>query len=136
MAKRTIEVFLRRFPACYPPLVVNITDGMSTDGDPLAAAKAVKDLASENGNILLFNAHISASTARPVEFPADEDLLPDDFAKLLFRMSSPLPPLLLEAARNEGFAMALGTRGFVFNADPVSLVRFLGIGTRVVQGVR
>jgi hypothetical protein len=136
MAKQSLEVFLGRFPACYPPLVVNITDGMSTDGDPMPAAKSLHELASADGNILLFNAHISASAAHAIEFPAVEDALPDNFAKLLFRMSSLLPPRLLESARSDGFGGAKGTRGFVFNADLVSVIRFLDIGTRVAQGVR
>jgi hypothetical protein len=135
-ARQSLEVFLARFPACYPPLVVNITDGESTDGDPLPAAKALCDLTSSDGNVLLFNAHISDSAASPVEFPAAEDGLPDNFAKRLFRMSSPLPPRLLEAARGDGFAAHPGSRGFVFNADLVSIIRFLDIGTRVAQGVR
>jgi len=136
VAKQSLEVFLGRYPACYPPLVVNITDGMSTDGDPRQAAEALSGLTSADGNVLLFNAHISASPANPVEFPAAEDGLPDNFAKLLFRMSSPLPPRLLEAARSDGFPGRPGSRGFVFNADLVSIIRFLDIGTRVAQGVR
>jgi hypothetical protein len=136
LAKQYLEMFLGRFPKCYPPLVVNITDGMSTDGDPLEAAKAVQALQTPDGNTLLFNAHISAHQARPVEFPATEDVLPDNFARLLFRMSSQLPPRLLDAARAEGFTGMPGTRGFVFNADLVSVIRFLDIGTRVSQGVR
>ena len=40
-----MEVFLARFPDCYPPVVVNITDGISTDGDPLPVARALCGLA-------------------------------------------------------------------------------------------
>jgi hypothetical protein len=136
LARQWLEIFLGRFAGCYPPLVINITDGMSTDGDPLPAAKALQALASSDGQVLLFNAHVSANTARPVEFPVVEDGLPDNFARLLFRMSSPLPPRFLEAARGEGHAAPPGARGFVFNADLVSVIRFLDIGTRVAQGVR
>jgi hypothetical protein len=135
-AKQYLEMFLARFPRCYPPLIINITDGMSTDGDPLPAAKAVQGLTTPDGSVLVFNAHVSAKPAHVIEFPATEDGLPDNFSKLLFRMSSPLPPRLLEAARGEGFPALPGTRGFVFNADLVSVIRFLDIGTRVAQGVR
>jgi hypothetical protein len=135
-AKQWLEGFLGRYPACYPPLVVNITDGASTDGDPQPPAKGLCELASADGNVLLFNAHVSASPATPIEFPAGVHGLPDKFAELLFRMSSPLPPRLLEAARSDGFPGQDGTRGFVFNADLVSIIRFLDIGTRVAQGVR
>jgi hypothetical protein len=136
LAKQYLEVFLGRFSTCYPPLVINITDGMATDGDPLPMAKSVQKLASQDGNVLLFNAHVSAVQALAVEFPAVEDHLPDNFAKLLFRMSSTLPPRLFEAARADKFPVQAGARGFVFNADLVSVIRFLDIGTRVAQGVR
>src|SRR5262245_7524861 len=55
-AKLYLEVFLGSFSGCYPPLVINITDGMSTDGDPQPAAKALRELKSSDGNVLLFNA--------------------------------------------------------------------------------
>jgi hypothetical protein len=136
LAKQYLEAFLADHPTCYPPLVINITDGMATDGDPLPHARAVQALQSQDGNVLLFNAHVSVNQARPVEFPGDEGGLPDNFATLLFRMSSALPPKLLEAARGDGFRVGPMSRGFVFNADLVSVVRFLDIGTRVAQGVR
>src|SRR5262249_34547603 len=91
LAQQHVEGFIRRYPACYPPLVANITDGMPTDGDPLPQARALHELATEDGNVLLFNAHVSANPAHPVEYPSSEDGLPDNFARLLFRMSSPLP---------------------------------------------
>ncbi len=136
LAKQYLEVFLNRFPACYPPLVINITDGMATDGDPLLPAVALQQLASNDGNVLLFNTHVSDSQVTPVEYPAAEAALPDKFAKLLFRMSSALPPRLLEAARADKVPVQPGARGFVFNADLVSVIRFLDIGTRVAQSVR
>ena len=57
--------------------------------------------------------------------------LPDELARRLFRMSSCLPPPMREPARQAGVAVTAGTRGFVFNADLASVVRFLDIGTRV-----
>jgi hypothetical protein len=136
LAKQYLEIFLGRFPSCYPPLVLNVTDGMPTDGDPLPVAKSLQQLASEDGNVLLFNAHISVKEALSVEFPSAETALADNFAKLLFRMSSTLPPRLFEAARADKFPVQPGARGFVFNADLVSVIRFLDIGTRVAQAVR
>jgi hypothetical protein len=135
-AKQYGEDFLGRFPGCYPPLVLNITDGAATDGDPLPAAKAVRQLASQDGNVLLFNAHISSAQSVAIEFPASEAGLPDNFSRLLFRMSSKLPPRLFDAARADKFPVRDGACGFVFNANLVSVIRFLDIGTRVAQGVR
>jgi hypothetical protein len=136
LAKQYLEIFLSRFETCYPPLVVNVTDGIATDGEPLPVAKSLQQLASKDGNVLLFNAHVSVNQALPIEFPSAEDTLPDNFAKLLFRMSSALPPRLLEAAKADKFPVQPGARGFVFNADLVSVIRFLDIGTRVAQSVR
>ena len=34
---------------------------------------------------------MSSQPGRPIEFPDKEEGFPDDFARLLFRMSSPLP---------------------------------------------
>jgi hypothetical protein len=134
LTRNYLEAFLAQFPGCYPPIVINITDGMSTDGDPLGAGMVIRSLSSTDGNVLLFNAHVSANQSQPVEYPATEGCLPDQFARLLFSMSSTLPPLLLEAARAEGFAVTEESRGFVFNADLVSVIRFIDIGTRVSRG--
>jgi hypothetical protein len=135
-AKEYLEIYLTTHPNCYPPLVLNITDGQPTDGDPREPAKALRDLASTDGNVLLFNAHLSDKQNRPLEFPQEEAGLPDDFAKLLFRMSSVLPAKLVDAAKADGFAVGPQSRGFVFNADLVAVIRFLDIGTRVAQSVR
>jgi hypothetical protein len=136
LARQYLEMFLGRFADCYPPLVINITDGMATDGDPRLDAQALQKLTSSDGNVLLFNAHLSAKRALAIEYPSLEDPLPDNFAKLLFRMSSKLPPRLFEAARADKFPLQPEARGFVFNADLVSVIRFLDIGTRVAQTIR
>jgi hypothetical protein len=130
-AEQGLRVFLDTHPKCYPPIVINITDGEPTDGDPREAARELRDLASTDGNVLLFNAHLSDKQAKSIEFPESESGLPDDFARLLFRMSSGLPPTLLEAARADGLRVGPRARGFVFNADLVAAIRFLDIGTRV-----
>jgi hypothetical protein len=131
-----VTEFLRRFPSCFPPLVINISDGKATDGNPEVEAAKLRGLATDDGNVLLFNAHLSSKLTRPVEFPSQEGELPDPEAAVLFRMSSVLPPRLREAAKNEGCRVTDHTRGFVFNADLVSVIRFLDIGTRAAQSVR
>jgi hypothetical protein len=123
--------FLAEHPACYPPLVINLTDGEATDGNPEPAAARLRQLLSEDGNVLLFNAHLSSRPEAAVEFPDQEAGLPDEHARRLFRMSSSLPPPMREPARQAGVAVTAGTRGFVFNADLAAVVRFLDIGTRV-----
>jgi hypothetical protein len=128
--------FIKAFPHAFPPLVINISDGKATDGNPELPVYKLRELATSDGNVLVFNAHLSSTPARPIEYPSEESELPDAEACLLFRMSSVLPVKLREAAANEGFRVTDNTRGFVFNADLVSVTRFLEIGTRAAQTVR
>jgi hypothetical protein len=136
LARSVVADFIACYPNCFPPLVLNLTDGMPTDENPLNAAMSLKGLKSSDGNVLVFNAHLSSSSAAPISFPGEEEGLPDKYAKLLFRMSSILPPSLMRAAAEEGYTIRGAARGFVFNADLVSVVRFLDIGTRVATSVR
>lgn len=125
-----VSRWLADHPGCFPPIVINITDGESTDGDPSTAAASLQALTSDDGNVLLFNVHLSSQRTTPVEFPDSGDALPDRYARLLFEISSLLPDYMRSVARQEGFNVSDGTRGFVFNADMVSVIRFLDIGTR------
>ncbi len=129
-ATTIIQGWLTEHPDCFPPIVINITDGESTDGNPLKAAEALRDLKSSDGSVLLFNVHLSSKGGSSFEFPSSESELPDQYAKQLFNMSSPLPEHIRSAAQQEGFQVSENSRGFVFNADIVAVIRFLDIGTR------
>lgn len=120
-------------PDCYPPTVLHITDGESTDGDPEELSSQLRQIQTNDGQVLIFNLHVSTSGATPVEFPASETALPDNYAKLLFRMSSHLPEHLIRFAQEEGFKVGMESRGFMFNADAVQIVDFFDIGTRAAQ---
>jgi hypothetical protein len=135
-ASGAVTEFLGKYPDCFPPLVINISDGKATDGNPELVALPLRNLLSSDGNVLFFNAHLSSEAVRPIEFPSSEATLPDNQARLLFRMSSVLPPKLREAAKAEGFRVDDQSRGFVFNADLVAVLRFLDIGTRAAQTMR
>lgn len=115
----------------YPPIVINITDGEPND-DPTEAARTLMALETTDGNVLLYNLHLSELAASPLLFPAASSGLPDNFAQMLFRMSSPVPPRIQEELKLEGYSVNPGARGFVFNSDAVALIQFLDIGTRLV----
>ncbi|MBI3893444.1 MAG: VWA domain-containing protein [Candidatus Wallbacteria bacterium] len=133
LAHGILSRWLAEHPSSFPPVVINITDGESTDGDPMEAASRLQSLSTSDGNVLLFNLHLSSSAALPVEFPSDEALLPDKFASLLFRMSSELPDHMRDIALQEGKKVEGHARGFSFNADLVSVIQFLDIGTRPAE---
>jgi hypothetical protein len=67
---------------------------------------------------------------RPIEFPESDLELPDEFARTLFSISSPSPDYMRRMLADEGVNSSLQSRDFVFNADLVSVIRFLDIGTR------
>ena len=46
-------------PDCYPPTVLHVTDGESTDGDPEALALQLQRIGTNDGQVLLFNLHVS-----------------------------------------------------------------------------
>ncbi|NDJ61746.1 MAG: VWA domain-containing protein, partial [Chloroflexi bacterium] len=129
-ATRITKQWLSEHPDCFPPIIINITDGEATDGQPSPPAEELRNLSSSDGNVLLFNAHISSKGGATFEFPSSEVELPDRYAKQLFSMSSVLPDYMRDAAEQEGYMVAEESRGFVFNADIVSVIRFLDIGTR------
>ena len=120
-------------PNGYPPTVLHITDGASTDGDPEVLSTQLRHLQTSDGSVLLFNLHLSTAGVSPIQFPDSETGLPDSYAKLLFRMSSPLPAHLIHFAQEKGFKVGAESRGFMFNADAVQLVDFFDIGTRASQ---
>jgi hypothetical protein len=79
------ENWLKDHPKCFPPLVINITDGESTDGDPSAIAAILRALYSEDGEVLLFNLHLSSQNKKPITFPDSESQLPDQLRSFYFK---------------------------------------------------
>jgi len=128
--------WIQEHPDSFPPMVIHITDGESQDGDPIPYADAVKNLATNDGNVLLFNCHLSMTAADPFVFPSSGEGLPDALAKALFQMSSPLPPMFYNSAIAEGYSLQPGAKGMAFNADMVVLVKFLDMGTRATMTLR
>jgi hypothetical protein len=129
-ASEIVRGFVGERPGCFPPVVLNLTDGEPTDGDPQEAAAALTSAASNDGNVLLFNLHVSSDGARTVSFPSSVDGLGPHAARL-FGISSVLPEHMRMAAAEQGFQTNSATRGFVYNADVTMLIQFLDIGTQV-----
>jgi hypothetical protein len=120
-------------PDSYPPTVLHVTDGESTDGDPEQLAQTLRQFATNDGNVLLMNLHVSAHAGNPISFPAGEQGLPDQYAKLLFRMSSELPAHLIKVAQEKNLRVSHESRGYIFNAEAAEIVDFFDIGTRASQ---
>ena len=125
-----LEDWIAQHPDSFPPILINITDGAATGRDPEIQARQIMSLGTSDGNVLLFNIHLSDVAAMPAQYPDREDGLPDELAQRLFRMSSVLPKPSLDLAASLDLPVTEASRGFVFNSDMNALVQFLDIGTR------
>ena len=120
---------------CYPPTIINITDGAFNDATADAMqqmANELKSMFTNDGNVLLFNIHISSNSANSVTFPiSKQELVGDSIEADLFDMSSLLPARYnadISKVRKEDndkvrhVAMAQ-------NADMSTLIQLMDIGT-------
>lgn len=136
-ASKAIKDWTAQHPDSYPPMVINVTDGDATDGNPVPLAQEIMALGTNDGNVLIYNAHLSEMSATPVQYPSEENNVPpDEYATRMFRMSSVFPDQVVELAASIGLPVAEGSRGYVYNADMVALVQFLDIGTRAASDLR
>ena len=130
-AERIITGWITEQPNCFPPIIIHITDGEATDGEPMERIRQLTNLATSDGNVMLFNIHLSANPeASPVSFPDSPEGLPDEYSKMLFETASPLTPTMRALAREHGLKPSESSRAFVLNADMVLLVQAIDIGTR------
>src|SRR5262249_38290683 len=70
-ASEIVQGWASEHEKSFPPIVINITDGESTDGDPIPEASALTSLGTDDGPVLLFNAHLSSASGAPIELPSD-----------------------------------------------------------------
>ena len=118
---------------CFPPVVINITDGAATDGDPRPEAEQLRQLRTDDGALLMFNCHLSAHEPNQIKYPGSVDELPNDnYAAVLFEMSSEIPEKLRELAAASD--LKAGDRGFVLNGDAKSVIDMIQMGTDPGQG--
>jgi hypothetical protein len=131
VAGRLVRSWVDRYPDSFPPIVINLTDGEATDGDPLTWSERIRSLRTSDGNVLMFNIGLAMTAETPMLFPDDVSQISSSFGKLLYEMSSPLPGPMFEVAMRQGFEPRPGARGFGMNADVRSVISFLNVGTSV-----
>lgn len=120
-------------PNSYPPTIIHVTDGQSTDGDPSRIADSLQQIATQDGTALLFNLHIDRTSGSSVLFPATERGLPDSYSKMLYRMSSVFPPHLVPAAQAKNHKVEADSRFFGYKANIEEIVDFFEIGTQAAN---
>lgn len=120
---------------CYPPTIINITDGeynCTSDDEMLQLSNQLKSMFTNDGNVLFFNIHIVPGKSESVVFPASvNELNGNGYGARLYDMSSLLP-----LNYNEQMRMIFGDkqadiryRAMGVNAGMERLVKMMKIGT-------
>ncbi|WP_417014101.1 VWA domain-containing protein [Alistipes sp.] len=119
----------------FPPMVFNITDGEASDSDEEELAQIaarIRSLGTDDGHALLVNIHLASGDAAPGRiFLTEEEAAYDNrYARLLYDISSPMPPLFEEAIRTLRDDRARGPfRGMCYNASITELLSILNVGS-------
>jgi len=129
-----VENFAQNNPNSYPPIVINITDAGSTDMDINDLSKkceAIKSISTSDGNALVWNIHISNTSAETILCPDDGSSMPDELAKAMLDAASPVP----ENSKGWAEAMYGWTLGeeakcMAYNAPAKDLVKLLSFASQ------
>lgn len=122
--------------ASFPPMVVNITDGETTDASDAMLCKAaarLKATATSDGNTLLTNIHLSNIAKQPTFiFPCREEIsLEHRYARLLADMSSEMPESMAALMRTLQPGATTGSRLLMsYNASMTEVLTMINIGSR------
>ena len=120
---------------CYPPTIINITDGQfnhATREQIVQQANELKSMFTNDGNVLLWNIHITPNSVEQVLLPTTKgELKGDKYSELLYDMSSLLPErynadiekkMNISAGHVRHVAMSV-------NVDTSRLMQLMDIGT-------
>ena len=150
-ARKILEKWIPNHKSSYPPTVINLTDGMPNDDEKyleileqgtlvdlsetalITESKAIKQLHTDDGNVMIANCHITAEKTIAIEYPAypSEIEKVDPLGRILFDMASTIPEPLRKLGNSKKFDMKLepNAKFFLFNAEIKSLVNFMRFGT-------
>lgn len=120
---------------CYPPTIINITDGEFNGASKetvLQQANELKSMFTNDGNVILFNIHFTVNkSADEVICPIDKsELNGNRYAETLFQMSSQLPERYnadIKKYLNDGRQGRHAAMGV--NADATTLIKLMDVGT-------
>jgi uncharacterized protein YegL len=138
LALETLENWIQKNPNSFPPVVINVSDGEQTDckeNEILERALKIKSLATNDGNLLLFNCHLAQENKNPIIFPKTREELPQDdkYALLMYDMSSTLPQkmrLKVISIINQDIPENTQIVAMGYNADSNNFVKILEVGTK------
>src|SRR5690554_712019 len=136
-AKQLIEGWISKKPDNPAPVIINVSDGMPYTGGnviddvekAISVAKSVMQINTNDGHPIIFNVHLGQPPFNESKFESSESKISDEEGKLLFKISSKVPETYRDAARKHEFVTSEDSRGFVSNAGPETLIKFINFGS-------
>jgi len=140
LAKKLIQGWILKKNDNPVPVVINVSDGRPEAGRPdldkieieqtILVANDIMRLQTLDGYPLIFNVHI-ANGGTEIKFPEYEfELNGDSMAELLFKISSEVPLVYKQAAKDLNLkSIGDNAKGFISNASPETLLKFINFGS-------
>lgn len=136
-AKELLEGWMEKHhnEDCYPPTIINITDGIFNGASRevvVQKSNELKSMFTNDGNVILFNIHISSDNSdRVLCPPMRTDVDDDELSAALFDLSSMLPQRYSADIAKERNDVVPFDRyaAMAANVDMSMLIRLMDIGT-------
>lgn len=120
---------------CYPPTIINISDGEfngTTKDEMIQLTNELKSMFTNDGNVILFNIHVTPGQEARVVFPVEKsELNHNSYGVTLFEMSSLLPTRYnpsIASIRNDADIQSRHV-AMAVNSDMSTLLQLMDIGT-------
>ena len=138
LAKELLDKWMKEHHEkdCYPPTIINITDGafngiVNPREVNTQLANELKAMFTNDGNVLLWNIHVTPDSKEQVLLPISKTEVDDDkYAEWLYDMSSLLPSRYNQAIGDlRGDAENTRHVAMATNTDLSTLIQLMDIGT-------
>lgn len=138
MAKDLLDKWMKEHHEkdCYPPTIINITDGafngiVNPREINTQLANELKALFTNDGNVLLWNIHITPDNQEQILLPVSKtELNEDKYSEWLYDMSSLLPSRYNQPIGDlRGDAENIRHVAMATNTDLSTLIQLMDIGT-------
>ena len=144
MAKQIVADWIADKPGCPAPVIINISDGIpyydhkdrqTCIQETTEVAKEIMSMSNEDGNVLIFNAEIGDGGHKIITPSSEAELTQAGVpAQFLYDISSVIPEGYMKAAIKNELNIRKGSRGCIFNADAVDLIKLIDFGSSKGQG--
>lgn len=129
-AKSMLDGWVQRYPDGCQPIVLNLTDGLPSDGDPAEAFTDLSAVQTRHGRTIVFNLLLGEPGVAPSSWFLVEDVPENDPLRSLVEGSSVLPECMRRRAESlYGRALPADARAVILNGNSQDVVRLLDIGS-------